>query len=353
MQFGENYVPVIIGSNILERIPERVNRYPHVVLMIGSSVKERFQDRIPDFSHINGLLTDMTLNEDLNLKNIRNYQKIVKVLIERKVPKEALVVAIGPQDVMDIAGFVAATFRGGIQFLSVPMTPLAQLSRSVGGIYGLNFSNSHNAIAARYFPCEAYLDTIAFERADREEIKDFIVELVRLGILRDNSILNLLESLGDIDQLKKVDNLHRLTVKALNLIPDLFPRRIDGKDPNAFGFSIGGIISQVCKNPVRYSRVMSLSMILEGFLADRSGLSTRSMMEKIRKILEIYSINPLRIRDIGHENIVKALRESYPGQNGLSIFIPWNSGEAGTVSLSQDLLFSAMRSYVETYEVSV
>lgn len=334
------------------RIPERVNRYPHVVLMVGSSARENFSGSIPDFSGINGLLTEITLNEDINLKNIRNYQKIVKIMIERKIPKDSAIVAIGPQDVMDLAGFVAATFRGGVKFISVPTTPLAQLSKSVGGIYGLNFSSSSNTIAAKYFPHEAYLDSIVLSKADREQIKDFIVELVRLGTLKDSSLLNLLENYADMDELRKPDNLHRLTVRALNLAPHLICRKDGDMDPNVFGNSMGELITQVWKGPVRYYRLMALSMILESFLADRSGVSTRSMMERMRKILEKYSIDPLRLRDIGQENLVKVMRETYPDQGSLSIFIPWSNEEHGTVSLSQDRFFSVVRSYVETYELS-
>ncbi len=352
LQFGENYVPVLVGPEIMGRIPERVNRYPHVVLMVGSSARENLSGSIPDFSGINGLLTEITLNEDINLKNIRNYQKIVKVLIERKVPKESVIVAVGPQDVLDLAGFVAATFRGGTRFITVPTTPLAQLSKSVGGVYGLNFSSSSNTIAARYFPCEAYLDSIAFSKGDREHLKDYIVELVRLGALKDTSILNLLESFADLEELRKPENLHRLTIRALNLAPQIICRKESEMDPNVFGNSLGELITQVWKGPVRYYRLMALSMILESYLADRSGISTRSMMERMRKILEKYSIDPLRLRDIGQENLMKVFREAYPDQTSLSIFIPWSSEEKGTVSLSHDRLFSVMRSYVETYELS-
>lgn len=320
--------------------------------MVGSSVIEREPDIIPDLSHLNGQLTKITLNEDINLKNIRNYQKIIKVLIDRRVPKDAVLIGMGPVSVMDLAGFVASTYRGGIKLISVPMTPLAQISRSVGGIYGLNFSNSANTIAVRYFPVEVYLDSVAFERADREEIKDFIVELMRLGAIKDFSILNMLESYGDFDVLRRYENVRRLTVKALNVAPLLNSLKSDDVDPNAFGNTLGTTLFQICKSPVRYYRVMALSMILESFIADRSGIKTREVMDKLRRIIEIYSLNGVKLRDIGQENLLKSLRDTYAGDAGFPVSIPWITGESGMLSISFDRVFSAMRNYIETYEFS-
>lgn len=320
--------------------------------MVGSSVLEKMPDLVPDFSHISGQLTKITLNEDINLKNIRNYQKIIKVMIDRRVPKDAVIISMGPVSVMDLAGFVASTYRGGIRLISVPMTPLAQISRSVGGIYGLNFSNSTNTIAARYFPVEAYLDSIAFERADREEIKDFLIELIRLGAIRDFSVLNMLESFGDIDVLRRYENLKRLTVKALNIAPLLNTVKNDESDPNSFGNTLGSALFQICKNPVRYYRVMALSMILESFIADRSGIKTREVMDKLRRLMDMYSLNGVRLKDIGQENLLRFLRENYPGETGFPVSIPWITGESGMLSISFDRVFSAMRNYAETYEFS-
>ena len=74
---------------------DEVDRYSHVMLMISKTVDELFPETIPKLGSIRGELTRITLNDGESLKSIRNYQKIMRVLIERGIPRDSLLAYVG------------------------------------------------------------------------------------------------------------------------------------------------------------------------------------------------------------------------------------------------------------------
>ena len=71
-------------------------------------------------------------------KNLNTVQQLYKVLIEEKLDRKSLIIALGGGVVGDLAGFGAATYLRGIDFIQVPTTLLSQVDSSVGGKTGVD-----------------------------------------------------------------------------------------------------------------------------------------------------------------------------------------------------------------------
>jgi 3-dehydroquinate synthase len=105
-----------------------------------------------------------------------------------------LVVAVGGGVVGDLAGFAAAAFNRGIGVLQVPTTLLGQVDAAIGGKTGINLPEGKNLVGAFHQPVGVVCDIAALRTLDERILREGFGEIVKYGLIRDPSILELLES---------------------------------------------------------------------------------------------------------------------------------------------------------------
>ncbi len=345
-------VPVIIGEDTTDRILDAARQYDSVVLVTGSSAADRFASHIPDLDGIRGELTKITLNEGDNLKNVRNYQKIVKVLIDRNASQDSLIIAVGCGEVLDLSGFVAATYRGGTDYVPVPTTLLAQVSNSVSGLAGINFSSHDDVICSRATPTEVIEDSFYSKSGTNDEMKDGIAEMIRYGIVADHSIISMMQSLEDLKAFRQSDAMCRLISKSLRLRTEFVStQKRNGRGLMNFGLTMGNILGEIFHDRVPYGSYIATGMFLELFLAERSGISVKDQRERISEPMEKFGIRRSLVKEAGLDNVLKKINEHFPGDNAvIKLHIPLEVGVGQEIDISKDRMFSLLRSYTELYE---
>ncbi|MEM3675628.1 MAG: hypothetical protein QXV22_01070 [Thermoplasmataceae archaeon] len=341
---------MILGERVIERLPERVNQYPHVVLITGTNTRERFANYIPEFGHVNGQLTIATLNEDENLRNMRNYQKIIKVMLDRKVPENSVVIGIGDYDIVNLAGFISATYLGGVDFIPVPVSLYGQITTLTSGRFYLNFSSRRNVMSAQAVPVESYADLDFIKMNGTEEIAEGIIEAIRIGAYLDNSAITLLEHLEDPQAVRRPDNSIRVIEKCVKCISGT-GRPADRSSSEA-GNELSDIISDVDRGKHPISRVRSAGLLLELYFGERYGVRTRDLRERLEKLLHRMEIRPLLVRDVGVDSMLRYFRSNFSSENPLVFRVPESDGTVSTISLDEERFSSALRSYVENFEFS-
>ncbi len=92
-------------------------------------------------------------------KNMDTYADVVDQLLEARVERRTVVIALGGGVVGDLAGFAAATTLRGLPFVQIPTTLLSQVDSSVGGKTGVNTRRGKNLVGAFYQPRMVLADT--------------------------------------------------------------------------------------------------------------------------------------------------------------------------------------------------
>jgi 3-dehydroquinate synthase len=118
-------------------------------------------------------------------KSLKEYAQIVSDLAADKVPRTAVIFGLGGGVIGDLAGFVAATYLRGVNFVQVPTTLLAMVDSSVGGKTGVNLPEGKNLVGAFHQPklVVADLDTLATLPA--REFAAGMAEVIKYGAIRD------------------------------------------------------------------------------------------------------------------------------------------------------------------------
>jgi len=118
-------------------------------------------------------------------KTLQTVRRIYKTLYEKSVDRRTVIVAVGGGVIGDVAGYVAATFQRGLDFVQVPTTLLAQVDSSVGGKVGVNFENAKNLIGAFYQPKIVLIDPTTLTSLPYRERRSGLAEIIKYGAIYD------------------------------------------------------------------------------------------------------------------------------------------------------------------------
>jgi 3-dehydroquinate synthase len=121
-------------------------------------------------------------------------QTIIDMLVETGANRDTTVVALGGGVVGDIAGFAAACYMRGVDFIQVPTTLLAQVDSSVGGKTGVNHEKGKNLVGAFHQPQVVLIDTATLETLPDRELRAGLAEVIKYGAICDADFFAWLEA---------------------------------------------------------------------------------------------------------------------------------------------------------------
>ena len=118
-------------------------------------------------------------------KSWRALEDVCEQLLDARIERGDLVIALGGGVVGDLAGFAAAIVRRGLDVVQVPTTLLAQVDSSVGGKTGINSDHGKNQIGAFYQPILVIADTGLLDTLPPRVFRAGYAEVVKYGLIGD------------------------------------------------------------------------------------------------------------------------------------------------------------------------
>ena len=181
----------------MKKVPSNIHFTQNVDQQLESCLKSFKPDRIAILVDENTLVhclpklqfvTETPLiqiNSGEKNKNIETCKIIWQQLTDFKFTRKSLLINLGGGVIGDMGGFVAATFKRGIQFINIPTTLLSQVDASIGGKLGIDFNEFKNHIGVFKDPdaiiiCDEFLNTLC-----RREFKSGFAEIIKHGLIYD------------------------------------------------------------------------------------------------------------------------------------------------------------------------
>jgi 3-dehydroquinate synthase len=118
-------------------------------------------------------------------KTLRTVAGIYEKLVDQRIDRTGMVIGLGGGVAGDMAGFAAATFLRGVDFVQIPTSLLAQVDASIGGKTGVDLSRGKNLVGAFYQPRTVIIDTTTLRTLPRREFRAGLAEVIKHGIIRD------------------------------------------------------------------------------------------------------------------------------------------------------------------------
>ena len=180
---GRSY-PIVIGHDLYrEQLPAHV---PHrqVCIVSNETVAPLYLDGVRQALPGRDIIT-VILKDGEAHKQMTAVQSILDALVDARFNRDAVIIALGGGVVGDIAGFAAACYQRGVDFVQLPTTLLAQVDSSVGGKTGVNHPRGKNLIGAFHQPRAVLIDTKTLETLPPREMSAGMAEVIKYSLIND------------------------------------------------------------------------------------------------------------------------------------------------------------------------
>ena len=180
---------VRIGTDLLSRAGAEIApllKRPRVAIVTDAHVADLHLAALEAALAAEGIASvSLTLPAGESTKGWPQFERTVEWLLEQKVERRDVVVALGGGVIGDLVGFAAAVLRRGARFVQIPTSLLAQVDSSVGGKTGINAPQGKNLIGVFHQPALVLADISVFNTLPKRDFLAGYGEVVKYGLLGD------------------------------------------------------------------------------------------------------------------------------------------------------------------------
>lgn len=195
VELGSRSYPILIGQGLLgERSLFEQHLRARDLLVVSNTVVAPLYLNALEASLQPRRVVATILPDGESHKTLANVARILDVLVANRFGRDCAVVALGGGVVGDMAGFAAATYQRGVDFVQVPTTLLAQVDSSVGGKTGVNHPGGKNLIGAFHQPTAVVADTRTLATLPPRELRAGLAEVIKYGLICDAAFFAWLEA---------------------------------------------------------------------------------------------------------------------------------------------------------------
>lgn len=264
-------------------------------------------------------------------KSIRTAERAWGFLIANRFERSDGIVALGGGVVGDLAGFVAATFLRGVNFVQIPTTLLAQIDSSVGGKTAVNHALGKNLIGAFHQPRAVLIDPNVLATLAPREFRAGMYEVIKTGFIRDAALTEFInQNLPKLTALEPVSLTHVLKrcceIKAEVVMAD--EREGGLRRILNFGHTVGHALEAITKyRRLKHGEAVGYGMQCATDIAAQAGLLNSADASTIQASVAALGRLP-RINDLNASEIIAATaHDKKAAQGKIPFILPTRIGE--------------------------
>lgn len=289
-------------DNLAESI-KQINAPDKLLIVTDSNVQKLYGNEVNDILLKNGYDSKIySFSAGEENKNMDTILGICKACMEHKMDRKSMIVALGGGVAGDMAGFAAAIYMRGIDFIQIPTTLLAQSDSSVGGKTGIDFLDGKNILGAFHQPKLVYMNVSTLKTLPKEQFISGMGEVIKHGIIRDSSFFEYLENSSD--EVKQLDGRTLINMDKINCAIKANVVMNDERETGLrailnFGHTIGHAIESAFNFKLTHGECVGIGMVGAAYIAFRRNYIDKEILKRIENILLIYDFKiKLNIPDI-------------------------------------------------------
>ncbi len=253
----------------------------------------------------------ITLPDGERYKTIQHLARIYDGLIEGHFDRADAILALGGGVVGDMAGFAAATYMRGIDFVQFPTTLLAQVDSSVGGKTGIDYPGGKNIVGAFYQPRLVVCDLSALKTLPEREYRCGMAEVIKYGVIRDARFFAWLE--GNIKEVAArktaaLETIIRKSCACKGAVVAADEREADIRAILNFGHTFAhGIETALDYKRIKHGEAVAIGMVLAGRLSYSLGLIPQKTAERVKRLIAAYGLPTSLPTDLSPAEVVEGM----------------------------------------------
>lgn len=256
-------------------------------------------------------------------KTLDTVRSLYEHLIVNHMERKDLLVALGGGVVGDLAGYAAATYLRGIDFIQIPTTLLSQVDSSIGGKTGVDFAAYKNMVGAFHQPKLVYMNISTLSTLSEEQFSCGMGEILKHGLIRDAAYYEwTITNMTEIRE-RNADALLEMISRSCEI-----KRSVVEKDPCEkgerallnFGHTLGHAIEKQKNFQLLHGQCVALGYLAAAYISWKRGLLTAEEFFEIRDMNVGFGL-PITLSDLDADSILETTKSDKKMDHGHVKFI--------------------------------
>jgi len=340
VSLAERSYDIVIGRNLLGQARDFISRlgdFPQIIVISESRVWD-----LHGASLLSGLPKGQSiilpaLEDQEKIKSLRYAEQLYEELLRLGAKRDSLLVAFGGGTIGDLAGFVAATYMRGVDFVQIPTTLLAQVDASVGGKVAINHPQAKNLIGAFWQPRLVLADIHCLDTLPRQQFRNGLGEVVKHALMADERLFCYLEE--HVEEVMRINpqTLHYLLWRNCQIKAAVVSQ--DEKEAGAratlnLGHTFAHALETVSNyHNLSHGEAVAIGMAAAGRLACQLGKFSQANYSRVLELLQAYHLPTQAPPQLALNDLLAAMQGDKKARQGkLRFVIPLRIGKVKIIS---------------------
>jgi 3-dehydroquinate synthase len=280
-------------------------------------------------------------------KNIDTCIGLWNAMTELGADRKSVLITLGGGVITDLGGFVASTFKRGIDFINIPTTLLSMVDASVGGKTGIDLGVLKNQIGVFANPELIVIDPEFLHTLDPREIRSGSAEIIKYGMTHDQQLFQEITANPEVNI---IDLIHRsISIKNEVVLED--PKERGLRKVLNWGHTIGhGVESYFLESPAKenltHGEAIAIGMICETYLSAKLLEFPTEMVSVVKERL-IAIFGKASIEEADLPAIYELMKHDKKNVGGTINFVLLNDIETFKIdcNVPEELILESIRYY--------
>ena len=292
---GREY-EIVMEEGLLERAGQQVCRVfggEKIFIVTDSNVAPLYEEKLEKSLRSQGFsVAGHTIPAGESSKCQKQLFTLYDKMLDFKMTRSDLIIALGGGVVGDLTGFAAATLLRGIPFIQIPTTLLSQVDSSVGGKVAIDLPQGKNLVGAFYQPKMVLMDPLTLDTLPDRVWSDGMAEVIKYGAIRDADLFAELEKIKNRQEwIAKFEKIVYTCCDIKRKVVEEDELDTGGRMILNFGHTFGHAIEkQYHFETYTHGEAVAAGMVMACEYGEKTGITPSGTKERMENILKNYGL---------------------------------------------------------------
>lgn len=305
---SDTHYDYIVGGGILPFVSQLAAIDGPVAVVTDHIVGEKYSESL---GHTDAVIA---VEPGQAHKTLATVEFICEELVRKGFDRSTTIIALGGSVISGLAGFVAAVYMRGVDFVQCPTSLLAMADTSIGGKVGINLPQGKNLIGAFKQPKAVIADVATLQTLSPEEFSFGMAEIIKHSLIGGKELFDSIKKgkwqWGDNKFQPSLSGLQNLVAQAIQVKIQIVQEDPFEKGRRAvlnLGHTFAHAIEQASNHRVRHGEAVAMGLVASVNLSGRLGYCEKALQQEVETVLTT-SVLPVRIpAGVDTQKIIEAI----------------------------------------------
>lgn len=322
-------------------------KYSKIFILVDENTMDYCYPRFIQFLEVSKPIEVIEIESGEEHKNLETCSGIWQAMTELGADRKSLMITLGGGVITDMGGFVASTYKRGIDFVNVPTTLLSMVDASVGGKTGVDLGTLKNQIGLFANPEIVIVDADYLDTLNDREMRSGMAEIIKYGLTYD---IELLDQIKYYNHLKNNHLIHRsIEIKNEVVLED--PKEAGLRKILNFGHTLGHAIESFYldsedKESLKHGEAIAIGMVCESYISSKLLNLSKEQVSEVKELVNT-TYDKVQIDSQDYPEIIALLKHDKKNVNGNVNFVLLNDFEDYQLDclVPEELLIESLEYY--------